>query len=146
SDQKIPDLNSGLRAFKRSIALRFFRLLPSGFSFTTTITLAMLTNDYNVLYIPADYYPRKGHSKIRPIRDTISFFSLVVRMMLSFQPLRVFMPVSLVLALLSVGKVIYDIRAYDFHLATSTVVLVTLTFQIIVLGLIADLIVSLHKS
>ncbi|MGC9332601.1 MAG: glycosyltransferase family 2 protein [Anaerolineae bacterium] len=146
SDQKIPDLNSGLRAFKRSVALRFFRLLPSGFSFTTTITLAMLTNDYNVLYVPADYYPREGSSKIRPVRDTISFFSLVVRMILSFQPLRVFMPVSLVFGLFSVGKVIYDINAYDFHLATSTVVLVTLTFQIIVLGLIADLIVSLHKS
>jgi glycosyltransferase involved in cell wall biosynthesis len=146
SEQEIPDLNSGLRAFKRSIALRFFRLLPSGFSFTTTITLAMLTNDYNVLYVPADYYPRKGHSKISPVRDTVNFFSLVVRMVLSFQPLRVFMPVSLVFVLLSAGKVIYDINAYDFHLATSTVVLVTLTFQIIVLGLIADLIVSLHKS
>lgn len=146
SEQEIPDLNSGLRAFKRSIALRFFRLLPSGFSFTSTITLAMLTNDYNVLYVPADYHPRRGDSKIRPIRDTVSFFSLVVRMILSFQPLRVFMPVSLVFTLLSLGKVIYDINAYDFHLATSTVVLVTLTFQIIVLGLIADLIVSLHKS
>ena len=146
SEQEIPDLNSGLRAFKRSIALRFFRLLPSGFSFTTTITLAMLTNDYNVLYMPSDYYPRQGASKIRPIRDTINFFSLVVRMILSFQPLRVFMPVSLVFVLLSLGKIIYDVNAYDFHLATSTVVLVTLTFQTIVLGLIADLIVSLHKS
>jgi glycosyltransferase involved in cell wall biosynthesis len=146
SEQKIPDLNSGLRAFKRNIALRFFRLLPSGFSFTTTITLAMLTNDYNVLYLPADYYPRKGTSKIRPVRDTVSFFSLVVRMILSFRPLRVFVPISLVFILLSLGKVIYDINAYDFHLATSTVVLVTLTFQLVVLGLIADLIVSLHKS
>lgn len=146
SQQRIPDLNSGLRAFKRSVASRFFRLLPSGFSFTTTITLAMLTNDYNVLYVPSDYYPRRGDSKIRPIRDTISFFSLVVRMMLSFRPLRVFMPISSVFTLLSVGKVLYDINAYDFHLATSTVVLVTLTFQIIVLGLIADLVVSLHKS
>jgi glycosyltransferase involved in cell wall biosynthesis len=146
SEQEIPDLNSGLRAFKRSIALRFFRLLPSGFSFTTTITLAMLTNDYNVLYVPADYYARQGSSKIRPIRDTISFFSLVIRMILSFRPLRVFMPVSLVFLFLSLGKVIYDVNAYDFHLATSTVVLVTLTFQIVVLGLIADLIVSLYKS
>jgi hypothetical protein len=76
----------------------------------------------------------------------MSFFSLVVRMILSFRPLRVFMPIALVFTLLSLGKVIYDVNAYDFHLATSTVVLVTLTFQIIVLGLIADLIVSLHKS
>lgn len=146
SDADIPDLNSGMRAFKRDVALRFFRLLPSGFSFTTTLTLALLTNDYNVLYIPIDYYPRTGRSKIDPFRDTISFFALVVRMVLSFRPLRVFVPVALTMMLISLVKVIYDIKVYDFHIATSTVVLVTLTFQIIVLGLIADLIVSLHRS
>jgi hypothetical protein len=67
-------------------------------------------------------------------------------MVLSFQPLRVFVPLALVFILLSLGKVIYDVNVYNFHLATSTVVLVTLTFQIIVLGLVADLVVSLHKS
>jgi hypothetical protein len=121
-------------------------LLPSGFSFTTSVTLALLTNDYNVVYVPTDYYHRTGRSKIRPLRDTINFFSLVVRVMLSFRPLRIFVPLSLVFVLLSLAKITYDINAYDFHLATSTVVLATLTFQIIVLGLIADLVVSLHKS
>jgi len=146
SGQEIPDLNSGMRAFKRDAVERFFRLLPSGFSFTTTLTLALLTNDYNVVYIPVDYYHRTGRSKIRPIRDTINFFSLVVRVVLSFRPLRVFAPLALVFVLLSLGKITYDINAYDFHLATSTVVLATVTFQIIVLGLIADLVVSLHRS
>jgi glycosyltransferase involved in cell wall biosynthesis len=146
SGVKIPDLNSGMRAFKRDVVVDFFRLLPSGFSFTTSLTLALLTNDYNVVHIPVDYYHRTGRSKIRPIRDTINFFSLVVRVVLSFRPLRVFVPLALVLVLLSLGKIIYDIIAYDFHLATSTVVLATLTFQIIVLGLIADLVVSLHRS
>jgi hypothetical protein len=126
--------------------VQYFRLLPSGFSFTTTLTLAMLTNDYNVLYVPIDYYARTGRSKIDPFRDTISFFSLVVRMVLSFRPLRVLGPITLALALLGLAKMIYDINAYDFHLATSTVVLLTLTFQTGVLGLVADLIVSLHKS
>ncbi len=142
----IPDLNSGMRAFKRDIVVSFFRLLPSGFSFTTTLTLAMLTNDFNVINIPVDYYPRTGQSKIHPIRDTINFFSLVMRVVLSFRPLRVFVPVALVFLALSLAKIIYDIFVYQFHLATSTVVLVTLTFQIIVLGLIADLVVSLHRS
>ena len=146
SSQEIPDLNSGMRAFKRDVVMRFFRLLPAGFSFTTSVTLALLTNDYNVVYIPVDYYQRTGRSKIRPIRDTINFFSLVVRVVLSFRPLRVFVPVALVLLSLSMVKVVYDINAYDFHIATSTVVLVTLTFQVIMLGLIADLVVSLHRS
>lgn len=146
SDIQIPDLNSGLRAFRRDVAISYFRMLPSGFSFTTSITLAMLTNDYNVLYVPIDYYARTGKSKIRPLRDTINFFSLVVRVVLSYRPLRVFVPVAAVLSAISLIKVIYDINAYDFHIATSTVVMLTLTFQIIVLGLIADLVVSLHKN
>ena len=146
SGVEIPDLNSGLRAFKRDVAMSYFRLLPSGFSFTTSITLALLTNDYNVLYVPIDYYQRTGKSKIRPFRDTINFFSLVVRVVLSYRPLRVFVPLVSLLLLVSAGKVIFDINAYDYHLATTTVVLLTLTFQTTVLGLIADLVVSLHKN
>lgn len=146
SGVEIPDLNSGMRVFKRDQVMDFFRLLPSGFSFTTTITLAMLTNDFNVVYIPVDYYKRTGQSKINPIKDTANFFSLVIRMILSFRPLRVFVPLWILFLFLSLVKIIFDIQAYAFHLATSTVVLVTLTFQLIVLGLIADLVVSLHKQ
>ena len=146
SGVEIPDLNSGLRAFRRSVAIGFFRLLPAGFSFTTSITLAMLTNDYNVLYIPVNYYKRVGKSKIRPVQDTINFFSLVVRMVLSYRPLRIFIPMISALGVVSLAKAVYDINAYDWHFATSTVILITLTFQIIVLGLIADLVVSLHKT
>jgi hypothetical protein len=65
---------------------------------------------------------------------------------LSYRPLRVFIPLAAFLSLISLAKVAYDINAYDFHIATSTVVMLTLTFQTIVLGLIADLVVSLHKS
>ena len=145
SGMEIPDLNSGLRVMKRDVVLNFFRLLPSGFSFTTSVTLAMLTNDYNVSFVPIDYFQRTGSSKINPIKDTVNFFSLVIRMVLLYRPLRVFIPVVAVFMLLSFTKIIYDINAYDFHLATSTVVLVTLTVQMLVLGLVADLVVSLHK-
>lgn len=146
SGVEIPDLNSGLRAFRRNTAIGFFRLLPAGFSFTTSITLAMLTNDYNVFYIPVNYYKRVGKSKIRPVQDTINFFSLVVRMVLSYRPLRVFIPMITLLGFVSLVKAIYDINTYNWHFATSTVILITLTFQVIVLGLIADLVVSLHKT
>ena len=145
SGVEIPDLNSGLRAMKRDIVIGYFRLLPSGFSFTTSVTIAMLTNDYNVKFVPIDYFQRTGSSKINPIKDTINFFSLVVRMVLLYRPLRVFIPVVAVFMLISAIKILYDINAYDFHIATSTVVLVTLTFQMLVLGLVADLVVSLHK-
>jgi hypothetical protein len=66
-------------------------------------------------------------------------------MVLLYRPLRVFVPIVAVFLLLSATKIVYDINAYDFHLATSTVVLATLTMQMLVLGLVADLVVSLHK-
>ncbi|MCB0015741.1 MAG: hypothetical protein KDE34_27690, partial [Anaerolineales bacterium] len=93
-----------------------------------------------------NYFARTGKSKINPIKDTINFFSLVVRVILSYRPLRVFVPVALLLLLIGAVKVVYDINAYDWHIATSTVVFITLTFQWIVLGLIADLVVALHKG
>lgn len=145
SGMEIPDLNSGLRVMKRDVVMNYFRLLPAGFSFTTSVTIALLTNDYNVSFVPIDYFQRTGNSKINPVKDTINFFSLVVRMVLLYRPLRVFVPLVAVFMLLSAIKIFYDINAYDFHLATSTVVLVTLTVQMLVLGLVADLVVSLHK-
>ncbi len=69
----IPDLNSGMRVFRKSVVERFLNILPDTFSFTTTITLAMLTNGYIVHYEPINYRYRVGKSKIKPIRDTLRF-------------------------------------------------------------------------
>jgi glycosyltransferase involved in cell wall biosynthesis len=95
TDTKIPDLNSGLRLFRKSLALEFVHILPSGFSFTTTITMAALNSDYVVEYIPVDYLKRTGSSKIRPIRDTLNFLILILRMTLLFRPLKIYVPLSL---------------------------------------------------
>lgn len=94
TDTKIPDLNSGLRVFHRDILLRFIPVLPNTFSFTTTITIAMLTNNYLVHYEPIDYFHRVGRSKIKPIRDTLRFVQLILRMGVYFAPLRIFLPVA----------------------------------------------------
>ena len=85
--ERIDDMNSGLRVFPRSVAEQMMDVLPDGFSFTTTITLAMLTNGYTVAYRPIDYFARVGKSKIRPIRDTLVFLELISRMALYFAPL-----------------------------------------------------------
>ena len=92
--RRVPDVNSGLRVFRRDVAMRFLPLLPDGFSFTTTITLAMLVNGYRVAYEPIDYHARVGRSKIQPIRDTLRFMRLVIMIGLYFAPLRVFMPLG----------------------------------------------------
>ena len=81
----IKDLNSGLRAFRKADAFKFFHLLPQGFSFTSTITLAMHIDGFNVVYHPIDYRKRLRKSSIRPIHDTLAFFTLVLKTTMYFQ-------------------------------------------------------------
>jgi glycosyltransferase involved in cell wall biosynthesis len=141
SGTKIPDLNSGLRAMRRDLVLRYRPILPDGFSFTTTITLAALTNDHRVDWVPIDYAKRAGRSKIRPIRDTLGFTQLIVRTVLYFNPLKVIYPVAgLVLAML-LASLYHDV----FLLATpnlgdKTTLLFMAMMNVLAVGLIADLI------
>ncbi len=139
AETRIPDYNSGLRVFRKDLALRFFRILPSGFSFTTTITLASLSQGYRVKYIPIAYHKRTGRSKIRPIRDTFNFFMLIVRTVLYFNPLRVFMPAGFVLFILGLAKLAHEV-ATGGGLAETSVLLILTAFQTVALGLLADMI------
>lgn len=140
----IPDLNSGFRVFRKTAFQRFLTLFPSGFSLTTTITLALLCNGYPVRYVPVDYYRRTGSSKIRPIRDTYNFFLLVIRTIMYFDPLRVFAPVALLLLLAGVLFSIYEI--YRFHnITTAAAIFLFAGVQTAILGLLADLIVKSRR-
>ena len=93
---KIPDINSGMRVFKRADIERFVSILPPGFSFTTTLTLAYHCNDYLIKYVPIDYHERVGKSKIRPFKDGKNFILLILRAKTYFNPLRVFMPFAFI--------------------------------------------------
>lgn len=106
--QRLPDINSGLRLMRKSLVLRYEHLLPSGFSFTTTITLAAACNGHSVEYIPIDYHARLGESKIRP-RHAYDFALLILRTIVFFNPLKVFMPLGAVLALAGMAKFAYDV-------------------------------------
>ena len=95
--RRIPDLNSGLRCFRRDLADAFLPLLPSGHSWESTITMAFLTAGHRVAFAPVDYYPRRGgRSTFRPVRDSLN---LLVRTVTYFRPLRICLPVALLLAL-----------------------------------------------
>jgi glycosyltransferase involved in cell wall biosynthesis len=137
---EIPDLNSGLRVFRKDVVKEFFYILPSGFSFTTTITLAMLSNGYRVKYVPIDYHQREGKSKISPIRDTIGFTNLIIRTTLYFNPLKVFMPLSGIVALGAIGLLLYSKFVVGRVMDISVMVLLTAALQIAVIGMLADLI------
>ena len=106
--QAIPDLNSGLRVIDRKLEQRFEHLLPSGFSFTTTITLAALCNDRLVHYHPIEYYARIGESKIRATH-AFDFLLLVLRTVVYFNPLKVFLPLGGIFFGIGFIKFIYDL-------------------------------------
>ncbi|MFQ5902165.1 MAG: glycosyltransferase family 2 protein [Candidatus Binatia bacterium] len=139
SETDIPDLNSGFRAFKKDIVVRFYKMLPSGFSFTTTITLAMHCDGYRVKYIPIQYHKRQGKSKIRPIKDTINFIQLIWRTIMYFNPVKVFLPIAGVVFLGFMISALVDILISS-NLTDKTVILFLAFIQISVIGLLADLI------
>ncbi len=139
SETEIPDLNSGLRIFRRARALQFFPILPSGFSFTTSITLALLCNDGRVVYLPIDYARRTGRSKIRPIRDMLNFVLLIHRVVLYFNPLKIFVPASLMVLAGFLASVAYDIFVLS-NLTEKTLILLFAGVQILAVGLLADMI------
>lgn len=138
--EPIPDINSGLRAFKRPVALRFFSILPDGFSFTTTITLGMLTNGYLVDYVPINYHPRVGKSKIKPVRDTLNFIQLILRIALYFAPLKFFLPLSGLLFLLALLWGLFSSFILNQLADVSTLVIAMTAVQVAMIGLLAELI------
>ncbi len=141
SDSSIPDLNSGLRAFRREVSLPYLRLLPPGFSCVTTITLAFLCNQHPVQYLPIDYAKRAGTSKFHFTKDAYRYILQVLRMIMYFNPLRVLMPVALWLLGIGVVKAIVDQVRQPFYLPSNTVLIFVTGMIIGSMALLADLIV-----
>ena len=144
-ERPIPDLNSGFRAFRRDVGLQYVSQLPPGFSCVTTITMTFLANGYSVKYVPIDYAPRSGRSKFHWWSDTRRYLTQVIRLVLSYNPLRVFLPIGVALTLLGVGKLVYDLVDKDFRVATNTLLILFAAFQVFAVGLLADLVVRVTK-
>jgi hypothetical protein len=100
--RKIPDLNSGLRLIRREVALRYLHLCPSGFSFSTTITMALLSRGYSVAYVPIQVKKRVGKSTVS-VATGLDTIILILRIAALFNPLRVFIPISLLIGLVGLA-------------------------------------------
>jgi glycosyltransferase involved in cell wall biosynthesis len=137
----IPDLNSGLRAFRRSVALPYLKLLPPGFSCVTTITLAFLSNQRDVRFIPIEYAKRAGTSKFRFGADAYRYILQVLRMVMYFNPLKVLMPAALWLVGIGLAKGIFDLVVHPWRFAENTVLIFLTGLIIASLALLADLVV-----
>jgi len=133
--QPIPDLNSGLRVFRKSLAEKFEHLLPSGFSFTTTITMSLLINDYRVQYVPIDYLKRVGLSKVRA-HHVYDFLLVILRTAIYFNPLRLFLPLGALFFLAGMIKASVDLLHRTFSASAGMFILGALILWAV--GLISD--------
>jgi glycosyltransferase involved in cell wall biosynthesis len=141
---RIPDVNSGLRVFRTALARQYFHVISQGFSFTTTITLAALSNGYFVRYVPVDYYRRVGKTKVKLLRDTLRTTQIILQAIVYYNPIKLFLAFGLVcLALALLCWLLYALT-----LATVAGIAAVLwsvsVVHFIALGLLADLIRIRH--
>jgi len=141
---EVPDLNSGLRLFNKNLALKYLSLLPQGFSFTSTLTLIFLSEGYSVEFLEINYHPRQGKSKFR-MSELSSLSLLLLRTVMYFNPLKFFIPFSLLILLLALFIAFFSIFALGQFMDVTTSVLLVSAVQIFVLGLLADLLLRLRK-
>jgi glycosyltransferase involved in cell wall biosynthesis len=142
---RIPDLNTGLKAFRRDVMLEYLWVLPKGFSCVTTMTLAFLCNGYSVKYVPTAYKKRIGRSKFHPIKDTASYLGTLLRMVMFFRPLRIFGPLSIVLLLASIGFAIFHLH-YTKSLQQSDIILFVAGIVTLSIGMVAELVVRQRQT
>lgn len=138
---KIPDLNSGLRAFRRDVSLPYLRLLPAGFSCVTTLTVSFLSNQHDINYVPIDYAKRAGKSKFNFVKDSYRYILQVLRMVMYFNPIKVLMPLALTLLGIGFLKVVYDVIDHPVRIAINTLLLLVSGLIIAAVALLADLVV-----
>jgi len=145
AEVNIPDLNSGFRAFRRSVGEQFLYMLPKGFSCVSTMTMAFLANGYSVKYVPIEYRRRSGRSKFHWWRDTRRYLTQIIRLVMSYQPLRIFIPLGVALAGTGTGKLVFDLLDHPFRVATNTLLIIFSALQFLVVGLLADLVVHMSR-
>ncbi|MCX7838403.1 MAG: glycosyltransferase family 2 protein [Anaerolineae bacterium] len=153
AETNIPDLNSGLRAFRKDIVQSFLHILPNGFSFTTTLTLALFKEGYNIAYVPITTTPRVGKSTVDPIRDGMNTLMLIIRIIALFDPLKVFLPMSIVLFLIGVAYWIASgVYRYAsnivpaFHIPTGAMLMMLSAVIVFMFGILADQVSAVRRE
>ena len=150
----IPDLNSGFRAFRKDIARLFLHILPNGFSFSTTLTLALFKEGFNIAYVPIITTPRVGSpSTVNPLRDGINTLMLIIRIIALFDPIKVFLPTSLALFLVGVsywiGSGVFRYASHiepAFHIPTGALLVMLSAVIVFMFGILADQVSAIRRE
>lgn len=142
--KKIPDLNCGYRAIDREMALRFLPIMPQGFSFSTTITIAAFKAGYSVQYVPIEVAHRVGKSTVK-VSDGFRTLMLIIRLVTLFAPLRIFLPVS---ALTFLVGMFYTVQGYFIAGVASLKGMIALlaAVQFFLFGIMVDQIVAVRRG
>lgn len=144
-EDHIPDLNSGMRLVQRDFVLRNMHLFPDGFSFSTTSTIAAFKGGYDVHYVPIIVNKRIGTSTVNPIRDGWTTLMLIIRLVVLFDPLRVFVPLSFLIG--GFGILFTILGLIEFGRVPNTGIVTILgAIQIFFFGIIADQIATMRRE
>jgi len=143
-ERKIDDLNSGLRLIKKELFLKYQHLLPNGFSWTTTITLAFFKEGLNVRYKPIEIKKRQGGKSTVKISDSTKLLMLILRIIMLFSPLRIFLPGSMIIFLFAVAFAVYDLT--NLNISDTTILLFISSLLIFFFGLLADQIAAMRRE
>lgn len=142
TEHKVEDLTSGFRAVRAEKFREFLYLLPNGFSYPTTSTMAFFRAGYSVTYVPIHAAKRIGKSHIHPVKDGIRFFLIIFKIATLFSPLKMFLPISVILFLMSTGW--YGYTLYEYHRFTNmSALLYTGSVMIFLMGLISEQVTAL---
>lgn len=143
TDFNVQDLTSGFRAIKKDTVQKFTYLLPNGFSYPTTITLAILKTGRSIKYVPISTSARQGKSKINVLSDGFNFLLIIAKITTLFSPFKVFLPVSALFFFLGAGYYAYTFFTYH-RFTNMSVLLLTTSVIIFMLGLISEQVAQLR--
>ncbi len=141
--QRIEDLTSGFRAVRAERFRRFLYLLPNGFSYPTTSTLAFFRSGFPVAYVPIQAAARQGKSHIRLLQDGARFFIIILKIGALFSPMRFFLPISLALFLLGVVNYAHSYLVWGRFTTMSAVLFLSALFTFLI-GILSEQVSSLH--
>jgi len=139
---RIPDLTSGFRAVRAEYFREFLHLLPNGFSYPTTITMAFFRAGYGVAYVPITASKRVGKSHINPLRDGVRFLLIIFKVGTLYSPLKIFFPISMVFFLLGLGRYLYTFLAAHQFTIMSALMFIT-AMLVFLIGLVSEQITNL---
>ena len=142
---KVMDLTSGFRAIRADIFKKYIYLLPNGFSYPTTITMAVLRNGYSINYVPINLNKRIGNSHLQPIKDGVRFLLIIFKIGTLYSPLKLFLPVSLLFFLLGMSNYIYTFITDGRFTNMSALLLIT-SILVFLIGLVSEQLTALMYS